>query len=369
MAFEFLLPDIGEGLIEATVVEWLADVGDEMALDGPMVEMETDKAITEIPAPAAGVLLYQGAAVGETLEVGQVLAVIGEAGEEWTPHDAPEVVPAALPTADPIVGNLEEAPAGAQALPAVRKLAAELGVDLASVSGSGPGGRITAADVEAAGGGGGVERVPLTATRKAIADNLMRSWREIPHVTTFGEADAAPLLAARKASGQPLEAHLIAAITPLLAEFPDLNATFAGDAVLRRTSYDIGFAVDTPEGLMVAVIRGADSMSVDQLGAEVTRLATAAKHRTASIDELRGQTFTVSNIGAVGGRFGTPIVPHGTSAILSVGRADPTPGIVEGEIAVVHRFPLSLSYDHRVIDGARGRAFLTAAIEAIEGVG
>ncbi|MDH3731422.1 MAG: 2-oxo acid dehydrogenase subunit E2 [Acidimicrobiia bacterium] len=361
MATEFLLPDIGEGLTEATVVEWLASVGEELTLDGPMVEMETDKAVTEIPAPVAGVLLYQGAAEGESLDVGQVLAVIGAAGETWEPS-----TPVATEAAAPIVGTLEEPPATAgQALPAVRKLAAELGVDLGAVVGSGPGGRITAVDVEAA-TGGSAERVALSATRRAIADNLTRSWREIPHVTTFGEADAASLLAARQESGQPLEAHLIAAITPLLGEFGDFNASFVGDAVLRRTNYDLGFAVDTPEGLMVAVVRGADAMTIAELGQEVTRLAGAAKERSASVGELRGQTFTISNIGAVGGRYGTPIVPYGTTAILSIGRADPAPGVVDGELAVVQRFPLSLSYDHRVIDGAKGRAFLGAVIAAIE---
>jgi pyruvate dehydrogenase E2 component (dihydrolipoamide acetyltransferase) len=356
MATEFLLPDIGEGLTEATVVEWLASVGDEVALDGPLVEMETDKAITEIPTPVAGVLLYQGAPAGETIAVGQLLAVIGVAGEKWAP--APAEVAA------PIVGTLQEAVTGTQALPAVRKLAAELGVDVADVVGSGPGGRITASDVEAA--AGGAARVALSPIRRAIADNLARSWREIPHVTTFGEADAVPMLAARKESGQPLEAHLIAAVAPLLAEYGDFNATFSGDAVLRHTNYDVGFAVDTPEGLMVAVVRGADTKSLADLGGEVTRLAAATKNRTASVDDLRGQTFTISNIGAVGGGYGTPIIPYGTTAILSIGLAAPTPGVVDGEVAVVQRFPLSLSYDHRVIDGAMGRAFLGAVIAAIE---
>ena len=369
MATEFRLPDIGEGLIEATVVEWLLAVGEDVALDAPMVEMETDKAITEIPAPAAGVMLYHGGAEGDTLEVGQILAVIGEAGEEWSPpaEDAPPTE--AVAEVAPIVGTLPEAgsAAGPKALPAVRKLASDLGVDLATVAGSGPGGRITREDIEAAAGGGDSERVPLSATRRAIVDNLTRSWREIPHVTTYSEADAGPLLAARKASGQPLEAHLVAAVVPLLKEFPDVNAAFSSDAVVRRTSCHVGFAVDTPDGLMVAVIRDADAKSTDELAAEVNRLAAAAKDRTATRDELTGQTFTISNIGAVGGRYGTPIVPYGTTAILSVGRADPAPGVVDGALAVVQRFPLSLSYDHRVIDGAKGRAFMGAVVAAIEG--
>ncbi len=369
MAHEFRLPDIGEGLTEATVVTWLARVGDDLALDAPMVEVETDKAVSEIPAPVAGVLLYQGAAEGEVLAVGEILAVIGEAGEEWAPDRAASAAPSLAPAA-PIVGTLgeEAAVAGPRTLPAVRKLAAELGVDLGSVSGSGPEGRITAEDVRAAAGGGALERVELSPTRRAIAEHLIRSWREIPHVTTYGEAEAEPLLAARKAAGGPLlEALLIGAVTPLLAEFPEFNASVAGDVVLLRKHYDVGFAVDTADGLLVAVVRGADGLSFEQLAEEVKRLSDAARQRTASPDELQGATFTISNIGAVGGGYGTPIVPFGTTAILSVGRADLRPGVVDGELAVVRRFPLSLSYDHRVIDGALGRRFLGAVIEALEG--
>lgn len=249
----------------------------------------------------------------------------------------------------------------------VRRLAAELGVDLASVAGSGPGGRITEDDVRsAATAAGPARRVPLSATRKAIVRNLTRSWQEIPHVTTYGRADATSLLAERERLGKPpLEALLITRLVPLLQSFPAFNATFQGDVVVEHLRYDVGFAVDTPDGLMVAVIRAADEKSIDDLAAEIRALAAAARERTIAPEALRGQTFTLSNIGAVGGGFGTPIVPFGTSAILGVGRADPQPVVRDGAVVVGREFPLSLSYDHRIIDGAMGRSFTAAVVDAL----
>ncbi|RPI22426.1 MAG: 2-oxo acid dehydrogenase subunit E2, partial [Actinobacteria bacterium] len=362
MAREFHLPDIGEGLTEATIVAWLVAVGDHVDVDAPLVEVETDKAVVDIPAPVAGVLLHQGAAEGETIAVDSLLAVIGGPGEEWSPAAAPA-------QAAPIVGRLEEAPdslpprpGGVEALPMVRRLADELGVDLEGVAGSGPGGRVTEEDVRAAAAGAGPQRrVPLSATRKAIVRNLTRSWQEIPQVTTYGTADAAPLLAAREAAGKPpLEALLIARIVPLLVEHPSFNASFEGDAVIEHLRYDIGFAVDTPDGLMVAVVRDADRKPMAAIGDEVRALSAAARERTIAPDDLRGQTFTISNIGAVGGGFGTPIVPYRTTAILGIGRAEPVPVVRDGAVVVGREFPLSLSYDHRVIDGAAGRAFMAS---------
>ena len=372
MALEFLLPDIGEGLAEATIVAWHVPVGAAVGLDEPLVELETDKAVVEMPAPRAGFVLHHGAGPGEVLEVGSVLVVIGADGEVWEP---PASTLEVLPGADaPIVGTLEEGRDPGprpQALPVVRRLAEDLGVDLVTLAGSGPGGRITRSDVEgAAEGTEAGDRVRLSPTRLAIARNLARSWQEIPHVTTFGEADADGLLDERSrlaAAGDhvPLEALLIHRLTPLLARFPEFNATLDGDYLILKRSRDVGFAVDTPDGLMVAVVRGAQGRSVTELAAEVSRLSAATRNRTAAPHELRGATFTVSNIGAVGGRYGTPIVPYGTTAILSVGRAEPLPVVRGGVVAVAREFPLSLSYDHRVIDGSLGRRFLAAVAEAI----
>lgn len=370
MAFEFALPDIGEGLAEATVVRWLVQVGEEVSLDAPMVEVETDKAVVEIPAPRAGMLLHHGVAAGGIIQVDELLAVIGEPGESWTPQASPS--PPATVDAAPIVGTLHDTAdvhvTGVEALPSARKLARDLGVDVEIVAGSGPGGRIMPADVEAAvaaAGGGPVEAVRLSPTRRRIAANMERSWREIPHVVTYGEADATPLLEAHSPQ-VPLEAQLIHAVAPLLAAFPEFNATLAGDRLLLHKHFDIGLAVNTPDGLMVVVIRGAATRDIPDLAEEVSRLAIAARDRTATPDDLRGATFTVSNIGAVGGGYGTPLIPYGTTAILSVGRADPRPVVAGDSIVVGRRFPLSLSYDHRVIDGALGRRFMAAVVDALE---
>ena len=368
MAQEFTVPDVGEGLTHITVLKWLVDVGSAVTMDQPLVEVETDKAVVDIPSPFPGTLLYQGAGHGQDLAVGATLAVVGEAGEEWSPGK--DLMPASVEAA-PIVGTLPQArPASDQALPAVRKLAGELGVDLASVEGSGDYGRITASDVEAAAGSG--RREPLSRRRQAIAEHVSRSWGEIPHVTTFGSARAAGLLGERKrllneAEGpMPLEALLISALLPLLVEFPEFNASLIGSDVFYREHYDIGVATDTGEGLIVPVVKGADGLSIHDLADTIIRLAKSAKGNKLAPDEVRGATFTVSNIGAVGGGYGTPIIPYGTTAIISFGRASEQVVAEDGASVVRTMLPISLSYDHRLIDGARGRAFMAAVVERIE---
>jgi pyruvate dehydrogenase E2 component (dihydrolipoamide acetyltransferase) len=337
--------------------------------------------------------------------VEKLLAVIGDPGETWAggAETAPDRSPSDATPADgspadpdrsdaagsspagsspagaaPIVGRLEEAdddavPRGGRVemLPAVRRLAGELGVDPQTLVGSGPGGRITEDAVRtAAAGSGPVRRVPMSPLRRTIAANLVRSWREIPHVTTYGEADATTVLAERTAAGGvPLVAVLIRRLLPLLVAHPVFNASVVGHDIVHRLHYVVGFAVDSPDGLLVAVIHDTPSLDLDALAAEIRRRAGAARARTASGRELRGQTFTRSTIGAVGGRFGTPIVPYGTTAILSVGRADPRPVVRDGEIVIGRELPLSLSYDHRAIDGSAGRAFMAAVIAAVEAPG
>src|SRR5690606_219032 len=202
--------------------------------------------------------------------------------------------------------------------------------------------------------------------------NMARSWSEIPHVTTFDEVDASRLLAMRERLGRrhdtkiPLEALIVKAVSPVLREFPEFNATLDGDELVLHWRQDLGIAGDTPDGLLVGVIRNADRRSVLVLAQEVSRLGTAAKERKLAPDELTGQTFTVSNIGAVGGGYGTPIVPAGTVAILSVGRALDRPVAHGGRVDIAPLLPLSLSYDHRVIDGGLGRRFMAMLLENLE---
>ena len=213
------------------------------------------------------------------------------------------------------------------------------------------------------------ERRPMSKLRRTIASNMSKSWSEIPHVTTFDQVDASRLLAARRAletrhrTKVPLEALLIKAVLPALAAYPEFNSRLDGDDLMIFGHYDIGVAVDTPDGLLVAVVKAADQRTLLEIAADVSRLAEGAKERKLNPAELSGQTFTISNIGALGGGFGTPLVPPGTTAILSVGKAAEQPVAVDGKVVIAPLLPLSLSYDHRVVDGGLGRRFMAMVLE------
>ncbi|CAN5477705.1 MAG: dihydrolipoamide acetyltransferase family protein [Acidimicrobiia bacterium] len=369
MAYEFTLHDLGEGLTEAEVITWLVAVGEPVTAGQPIVEVETAKTAAEITAPRDGVLLHQGAAPGTTLGVGRLLAVIGDPGETWDPLGS---APAAAATGSATT-SASGSTAPVRAMPVARKRATELGVDLATVTGSGPGGAITRGDVEAAAAVGATVTTdaeatgePLTATRRAIAAHMTRSWTEIPHVTVWGPANATALLAARTGKGGPLEAWLAAAVIPVLADFPDCNATFDGTTLRRSRAVHLGLAVNTPAGLVVTVVRNAGTLDHDAMAGEIDRLVAAAADRKLTLVDVTGATFTLSNVGAVGGGYGTPIIPHGTTAIVSVGRARNEVFVIDGEISIGPVFPVALSFDHRVIDGATGSGFLNALIASIE---
>ena len=392
MRRDFLLPDIGEGLVEVKIIQWLVPLGGPVGLDEPLVEVETDKTITEIPSPFAGTVLKHGAADGEILPVGSMLAVIGDAGEPLSSPD--EERPMASGDAAPIVGSLTEAPeelpplapepagpAGRPAaLPLVRKLAQQVGVDLARVAGTGPNGRITRADVEAAARRRPDEpaatqataasvRRPLSRVRRATAANLLRSWTEIPQVTAFDEVDATRLLAVRVALERrhdrrlPMDALLVAAVVPALRAVPEFTATLDGEHLVLPAHIGIGVAVNTADGLFVAVVPRADERGVLDIADEVQRLHDRSRSGTLTAADTSGHAFTVSNIGAAGGSHGTPLVPPGTAGILSVGRARERPVARDGRVEIAPVLPLSLSYDHRIADGADGRRFLGLVVE------
>jgi pyruvate/2-oxoglutarate dehydrogenase complex dihydrolipoamide acyltransferase (E2) component len=420
MANVFRLPDIGEGLTEAEIVEWLAAEGDEVIADHPLVVVETDKTQAELPAPISGTLLYRGAREGDVLQVGSILAVVGEPGEEWdTNGDRPDTgssEPMSVPADEIAVPvNSDRAPA----LPVVRRAAKDAGIDIATIAGSGPGGRVTRADLAAhldrlARHTAAGERPPLVGTldesaedltpkpshprrgpsspepppsgrpspepgstirlsptRRAIAARLTRSWTEIPHVTTFDSFDATALLSRRRElsalSGKsiPLEALIIRAIVPVLIAHPEFNATLEGDELILHARHDIGIAVDGADGLLIGVVHDAGGSSIAELSVTIDLLVTAARNRTLAREDATGATFTISNIGAVGGSYGTPIIPLGTTAILSIGRAVDTVVVRGGGIHIAPMAPLSLSYDHRVIDGALGRAFMAGVVDRL----
>ncbi|MFO7572696.1 MAG: dihydrolipoamide acetyltransferase family protein [Gaiellaceae bacterium] len=366
MARAFKLPDLGEGLTEGEVARWLVSEGQVIVEDEPLVEIQTDKATVDIPSPYAGTVLRILVAEGEIAPVGAELVLIGEPGEE-VPPDAVNVPRGSEPQGGVVTrspGGNEAATGGIQATPLVRKVAQELGIDLTSVPGTGSGGRITEEDVRAAAAAAAPRegrREPLRGVRRVIAEHMARAHREVPSVTWVEECDFEDV-------HMP---HLIAlvmkACAESLAEFPELNARLEGDEIVYLDRYDFGLAVQTDQGLVVPVVRGVDSKPVDDLHEEVARAAEGARQGTLRPEELRGSTFTVTSAGKLAGLFQTPIVNHPEVAILSVGRIEPRPVVRDGEIIVRRMGTVSLSFDHRVIDGARAAAFGLAVIARVEG--
>jgi pyruvate dehydrogenase E2 component (dihydrolipoamide acetyltransferase) len=424
MAFEFKLPDLGEGLTEGEIVKWLVKVGDSVEEGQVFVQLETDKAVVEIPSPRKGIVLKLGAAEGSTVQVGQVLIVIGEPGEKLeAPPKAvkkPEKEEARPRPSVGVVGELEEAeeeveekippkPAPAPpmeraeilAVPMVRKLAADLKIDLRMIKGSGPQGRITKDDVlkeakkkrppekEAPpkevkelrkDAYGSVERIPLRGMRKTIALSMAKSKSTIPHAAGIDEADMTELLALRakaKERAAQKNIHLtilpfvIKAVVAALEEHPYLNASLddGNGEILLKKYYNIGVAVDTKDGLMVPVVKNVKGKNIFQLATELTDLSDKARARTIDLADLKGGTFTLTNFGAMGGIYGFPIIHHPEVAILGMGKIYEKPVVVDGKIEVRKVLPLSLSFDHRVVDGAEAVRFMNTVIQLLEDPG
>jgi pyruvate/2-oxoglutarate dehydrogenase complex dihydrolipoamide acyltransferase (E2) component len=350
MSYEFKLPDLGEGLTEGEVARWLVEEGQEVAEDDPLVEIQTDKTTVEIPSPAAGKVARILVQEGEVVPVGTVLVVIGEDGAAQTSGRDQRSVPASRPAEGERV----------RATPLVRKIAQELGVDLSMVTGTGPSGQITEADVR--GGAGPVEgrREPLRGVRRLIAEHMARAHREVPPVTWVEECDFEQLDLAR------LVPTVLKACALSLCEFPELNARLEGNEIVYLDRYDLGVAVQTDNGLVVPVVRDCGTRSVEELADDVARLADAARAGKLQPEELRGSTFTVTSAGKLAGLFHTPIVNHPEVAILGVGRIAPRPVVRDGEVVVRRMGTIAITFDHRVIDGARASEFGLAVIRRLE---
>jgi pyruvate dehydrogenase E2 component (dihydrolipoamide acetyltransferase) len=376
MAYEFKLPDLGEGLTEGEVARWLVAVGDEVAEDQPLVEIQTDKTTVEIPSPAAGTVSQILVEEGATVPVGTVLVVIG--GDGAASSAAAEEPPRAEPAAKPTV-SATPATERVRATPLVRRVAEQLGVDLAAVQGTGPQGRITEDDVRAAATGApataepptaGAEderREPLRGVRKLIAQHLTTSHREVPAVTVVEECDFTELDRVR--GDRSYLAYLLEATVHGLRAVPELNARLDGDEVVYLERYDLGVAVQTDQGLVVPVLRAVDEKSLEEIEAEGTRLAEAAREGTLRPEELRGSTFTVSSGGKLGGLLATPLVNHPEVGILGLHRISERPVVRDGEIVVRTIGLLSCTFDHRVVDGVRASAFLLDVIARLENAG
>ncbi|MFJ4775315.1 dihydrolipoamide acetyltransferase family protein [Streptomyces sp. NPDC088762] len=427
---EFKLPDLGEGLTEAEIVRWLVAVGDVVAVDQPVVEVETAKAMVEVPCPYGGVVTARFGEEGQELPVGAPLITVAvgaaalpaaeAAPEAESPGSAKEprpligygsdhsrsarrrrvrpvtagiaapVVPAvAAPPVVPAAPAPPVAGGGPVAVisPLVRKLAKDNGLDLRALRGSGPEGLILRADVEAAlrapepaaaqGPAAPApqgERIPLKGVRGAVAEKLSRSRREIPDATCWVDADATELMAARAAMnavGGPkisVLALLARICTAALARYPELNSTvdLAAGEIVRLPGVHLGFAAQTDRGLMVPVVRDAHTRNPESLSAEFARLTELARAGKLAPSDLTGGTFTLNNYGVFGVDGSTPIINHPEAAMLGVGRIMPKPWVHGGELAVRQVVQLSLTFDHRVCDGGTAGGFLRYVADCVE---
>ena len=361
MAYEFKLPDLGEGLTEGEIARWLVEEGQDVAEDEPLVEIATDKTTVEIPSPASGTVSRILVAEGEVVPVGTVLVVIGGDGS----NGPVSVRQTGAPPERPMSPAASSAPK-VRATPLVRKVAQELGVDLGEVTGTGPQGRITEDDVRAAAGGAPAaaategERVQLRGIRRQMFEHLTRAHLEIPAVTWVEECDFTHVELHR------LVPLVVESVVAALKAYPELNARVDGEDLVLLDRYDIGVAVQTEQGLVVPVVHGSDRLSLEELDAEVRRLAEAAHAGTLKPEELRGGTFTVTSAGKAAGLFVTPLINHPEVAILGIHRIEDRPVVRDGEVDIRRMGNVSVTFDHRVIDGKRAAEFGLAVIARLE---
>jgi len=401
---ELKLADLGEGMHEAEIVEWLVAAGESVRLDQPVVRVETDKSIVEIPSPIAGRVRELRFLPGQTANVGEVLLTFetSQASESRTRHapGAPPSsgTPAPLAEGTASLSGRTETGRRVLAAPAVRKLAFELGIDLAAVSPSSTTRRISMEDVRAYAERASAapaprtqnilvhspiqtpltqRREPLTGLRKRIAEHMERSWRTIPHATAFDELNASGLMELRRLLVPIAEKRgvhltyiplLMKLLIPVLKAFPIFNASLDEETreIVYKESYHLGMATASPEGLLVPVLHDVDRLSVLQIARQMETLIAGAQKRTLAPNDLRGSTFTLNNVGSFGGSTGTPIINYPEVAILAVGKIEEKAVVCNGSIVVQARLPLALSFDHRLIDGALAGAFLAHFKELTE---
>ena len=386
--YEFKLPDIGEGVAEGEILKWLVKEGDAVKEDQSLVEVMTDKVNVQIPSPKDGTIAKTLVKEGDVVKVGQVIMVIEVSGgpaPAAVPKPAPSEPKAEVGSDGPLQTVQTQQPADrVLATPATRRLARELGVELNQVRGTGPGGRVTDEDVRSVGHPSAPaahpadgERVPLRGVRKTIAERMTKSVHTIAQVTEVDEADVTELVLLREAFKGSAEKRgvkltflplIIKAVIPALREFPFVNSSLdeeAGEIVLKK-EYNLGVATETDVGLLVPVIKDADRKDIFELSAEIDRLAAKARSGELGLGEVHGSTFTITNLGSIGGLFATPIVNYPEVAILGVHKIAKRPVVREGRIEARDMLYLSLSFDHRVMDGAYAAKFLNRVIDTIQ---
>ncbi len=433
MTRDFKLPALAENVEKVTVTKMLVAVGDAVRKDQPVMEIETDKAATEVPSSVDGTVTEIRAQEGQLLRVGEIVFVVSDNGASAAPvaapkEAAPEPVKAApasapapaapaaeVPAPAPAPIPLRPAPVAAEvstghpvpASPSVRRLAREIGIDVSVVPGTGPGGRVTMEDVKSysrrarpaaapaarvsspapsavaqapvidTSRFGDIERVAMNNVRRRTAENLSNAWATIPHVTQFDKADVTALEQFREKYGKRVEASggkltvtaiLVKLLGSALKKYPQFNSSvdMQAEEIVYKRFYNIGVAVDTDRGLLVPVVHNVDTKSVTQIAVELQGIAARAREKKSRLEEMQGATFTVSNLGGVGGIGFTPIVNPPEVAILGVSRSQVEPVYADGAFQPRTMLPLSLSYDHRVIDGADAARFLRWLCEALE---
>jgi len=378
MPYDFVLPDLGEGITEGEIRKWLVREGDVVEEHQTVLEIETDKAIVEVPSPKRGRVLKINKGIGDIAKVGEALMTISEEGGVTEEKPKAEEGPKSVS----VVGVLPEAEEEeVLAMPAVRALAKELGVRLESIKGSGPGGSITKDDIieasEKADQYGDVERMPLKGLRRTIARNLIQSQKTTAFVTGMDEADITELWDMREREKKALldkGIHLtflpffIKAVYHALIEHPLLNASIdeEKEEIIVKKYYNMGIAVDTPEGLIVPIIKDVNKKTILELAKEIQELSIKARERKIKIEEMKGSTFTITNYGHFGGIFATPIINYPDVAILGTGMISDRPWVKDRQIVIRKILPLSLTFDHRVTDGADSARFLRKIIQYLE---
>ena len=413
MAFEFYLPDIGEGLEDAEIVEWFVRPGDTVERDQALLEVLTDKASSELPSPVAGKVLRLNGEEGQRIKVGDLLIEI----EEATPAVVSDTPSDVNTTESDISGNENSdskehennynvaVSPKVKASPATRKLARELSVDLSDVNGTGPSGRITNEDVRSASGRTianeatsdsslavekSVATVPnaklgymepgehsIKGVRGVVAKNMTASWNEIPHIHSLDETDASLLIdfrtrlrnVNRKGASSITPLSIIAAATVrALKNIPMMNGQIVGnpaESIVIPSFVNLGIAVASPSGLLVPVIKNADSMDIFEIAETISELVELARNQKISANQMQGATFTITNYGSLGGRWALPIISTGQAGILGIGKIEERPLVVEGEVLARPTLPIVLGADHRLIDGDVAEAFKNSIMNDI----
>jgi pyruvate dehydrogenase E2 component (dihydrolipoamide acetyltransferase) len=400
MPFEFRMPDIGEGVVEGEIVKWHVKPGQKVKEDDPLVEVMTDKATVMIPSPRKGTILETRGEEGGIVKVGAILLTIDAAdGASASQSVAAPVQQEATAEAKPVPQQRKQEP-GARSLatPAIRKMAQDLGIDINQVSGSGAGGRVTKEDLEnfksgkvpapvavkqrpataeVRRSGEQVEEIPLRGLRKKIAEKMVQSKQHAPHYTYVDEIDMTSLVSLRQ-SARAITADqgtkltylpfIMKAIVEGLKKYPLLNSSLDEEKgkILVKHFYNVGIGVATPDGLTVVVVKDVNTKSIGELAKDLETLSEAARQNKIALEDLKGSTFTITSLGNLGGMFATPIINYPEVAIVGIHKIEKRPVVRDGQIVARDMMYMSLSFDHRVVDGAVGAEFCAYVKQFLE---